>query len=84
MTESDPDIEIKVVVNNWDRLREKGIDDYGGLLTKLKLPLEEICVPYKIDMQSEDELLAIEIGKPILEFVNKKINENSSNRIDIK
>jgi hypothetical protein len=80
MTESEPDIEIKIVVNNWDRLREKGIDGYRGLLEKLRKPLDDIYVPYKLDMQSDEELDAIKIGKPILDSMDKKVNMNSVHR----
>lgn len=73
----EPDIEIKVVVNNWDRLREKGIYGYRELMEKLRLPLDDIYVPYKIDMQKEEELEAIKIGKPILDTINSKISESS-------
>lgn len=80
MTEPLPDIEIKIVVNNWHGLREKGIDGYRGLLEKFKQPLEDIDVPYEIDMQSEDEIEAIKIGKPILDSIDRKIRENSVHR----
>jgi hypothetical protein len=80
MTEQKPDIEIKVVVNNWDGLREKGIVGYKGLLEKLRQPLDDISVPYIVDMQSEEELEAIKIGKPILDSINGKINVNNIHR----
>lgn len=75
MTEQD--IEVKVVVNSWDGLRDKGIDGYRGLLEKLRQPLDDISVPYKIDMQSEEEIDAIKIGKVVLDSINKKISESS-------
>lgn len=80
MTEQGQDVEIKVIVNNWDRLREKGIYGYRELLERLKQPLEDIAVPYKIDMQSEEELDAIEIGRPIIDSINRKIGLNSVHR----
>jgi hypothetical protein len=80
MTEQVPDIEVKVVVNNWNGLREKGIEGYRGLLKKLRQPLEDIAVSYDIDMQSEEERDAIKIGKPILGIIDQRININSVHR----
>lgn len=80
MTEQVPDIEIKVVVNNWNGLREKGIEGYRGLLEKLRQPLDDIAVSYDIDMQSGEELDAIKIGKPILDLIDQRINVNTIHR----
>jgi hypothetical protein len=80
MTEQVPDIEVNVVVNNWNGLREKGIEGYRELLEKLRQPLDDIAVSYDIDMQSEEDLDAIKIGKPILDIVDQRININSVHR----
>jgi len=80
LDESMPDIEVKVVINNWNRLREKGIEGYRGLFEKLRQPLDDISVPYEIDLQSEEELDAIKIGKPILDRINSKISDASVHR----
>lgn len=80
LDESIPDIEVKVVINSWNGLREKGIEGYRGLFEKLRQPLDDISVPYEIDLQSEEELDAIKIGKVILDSINRKISDASVHR----
>lgn len=67
-------------VNNWNGLREKGIDGYRELLEKLRRPLDDISVPYIIDLQEGEELDAIKIGKVVLDSINKKISEITVHR----